>query len=49
MYSVIADTIPDLYNCGRVDSYEKLLEQVIELVEVIDKTGKSTAQNICDD
>lgn len=49
MYSVMADTIPGLYNCGRVDSSAKLPERIIELVEKIDNTGKGTAQNICDD
>ncbi|XP_050064221.1 zinc finger MYM-type protein 1-like [Aphis gossypii] len=55
MYSIMADTTPDMSNrdqmsvCVRyVDSSGKVLERLIELVEVTDKTGKGTAQNISD-
>ncbi|XP_029342231.1 zinc finger MYM-type protein 1-like [Acyrthosiphon pisum] len=55
MYSVMADTTPDLSNrdqmsvCVRyVDSSGKVLERLLELLEVTDKTGKGTAQNICE-
>lgn len=53
MYSVMADTTPGLSKrdkisvCVRyVDSSGKVLERLIELLKVTDKTGKGTAQNI---
>jgi len=55
MYSVMSNTTPDLSNRGQmsfcvlyVDSSGKVIERLLELLEVTDKTGKSTAQNICD-
>lgn len=55
MYSVMSDATPDLSNrdqmsvCVRyINSSWKVLERLIELVEIIAYTGKDTARNICD-
>lgn len=55
MYSVMADTTPDLSHkdqmaiCVRyVDSKAKVCERLLDITEVVDKTGAGIANKICD-